>query len=67
MKRFTPVYAIAYGIMNGMENLRFEFPRFSLDFYSGYFIKEIENILFHGVSNGVSKCWVMNWNFVKLR
>ena len=46
MERFTPLYAIAYGIMNSMENLRFDKEGYFhiLVFYTGYFIKEIENI-----------------------
>ena len=46
MERFTTLYAIAYAIMNGMENLRFDKEDYFhvLVFYTGYFIKEIENI-----------------------
>ena len=46
MERFTPLYAIAYAIMNSMENLRFDKEDYFhvLVFYTGYFIKEIENI-----------------------
>ena len=46
MERFAPVYAIAYAIMNSMENLRFDKESYFhvLFFYTGYFIKEIENI-----------------------
>ena len=42
MERFTPLYAI----MNSMENLRFDKEGYFhvLVFYTGYFIKEIENI-----------------------
>ena len=41
MERFTPLYAI----MNGTENLHFDKDYFHvLVFYTGYFIKEIENI-----------------------
>ena len=42
MERFTPLYAI----MNGTENLRFDKEDYFhvLVFYTGYFIKEIENI-----------------------
>ena len=42
MERFTPLYAI----LNGMENLRFDKEGYFhvLVFYTGYFIKEIENI-----------------------
>ena len=38
--------AIAYAIMNSMENLRFDKEDYFhvLVFYTGYFIKEIENI-----------------------
>ena len=44
MERFTTLYAIAYAIMNGMENLRFDKEDYFhvLVFYTGYFIKEIE-------------------------
>ena len=46
MERFTPLYAIAYVILNSMENLRFDKEGYFhvLVFYTGYFIKEIENI-----------------------
>ena len=47
MKRFTPLYAIAYAaILNSMENLRFDKEGYFhvLVFYTGYLIKEIENI-----------------------
>ena len=46
METFTPFYAIAYAIMNSMENFRFgkEDYFYVLVFYMGYFIKEIENI-----------------------
>ena len=50
MERFTPLYAITYAItyafMNGTENLRFDEEDYFhvLVFYTGYFIKEIENI-----------------------
>ena len=46
MERFTPLYAIAYVITNGMENLRFDKEDYFhvLVFYTGYFIKEIENM-----------------------
>ena len=45
-ERFTPLYAIAYAIMNSTENLRFDKEGYFLVlvFYTGYFIKEIENI-----------------------
>ena len=45
MQRFTPLYAIAYAITNSMENLRFDKEGYFhvLVFYTGYFIKEIEN------------------------
>ena len=40
------LYAIAYAVMNGMENLRFDKEGYFhvLVFYTSYFIKEIENI-----------------------
>ena len=46
MERFTLLYAIAYAITNSMENLRFDKEGYFhvLVFYTGYFIKEIENI-----------------------
>ena len=46
MEMFTPLYAIAYAIMNGPENLRFDKEGYFhvLVLYTGYFIKEIENI-----------------------
>ena len=46
MERFTPLYAIAYAITNSMENLRFDKEGYFhvLVFYTGCFIKEIENI-----------------------
>ena len=47
MERFTPLYAcIAFAVLNGTENLRFDKEGYFnvLVFYSGYFIKEIENI-----------------------
>ena len=46
MERFTPLYVIAYVITNSMENLRFDKEDYFhvLVFYTGYFIKEIENI-----------------------
>ena len=47
MERFTPAYAIAYSIMNSIENLRFDKESYFMHvlfFYTGYFIKEIENI-----------------------
>ena len=41
-----PLYAIAYAIMNSMENLLFGKEDYFhvLVFYTSYFIKEIENI-----------------------
>ena len=61
MKRFTPLYAIAYAIMNGTENLRFDKEDYFhvLVFYTGYFIKEIENIFSRG-----KKCfpWSIQWS-----
>ena len=47
MERFTPLYTIAYKIMNSMENLRFGKEDYFhvLVFYTGYFIKEIEKLL----------------------
>ena len=44
MERFTPLYAIAYAIMNSMENSRFGKGEYFhvLVFYMGYFLKEIE-------------------------
>ena len=49
MERFTPLYVIAYAIMNSMDNLRFGKEDYFhvLVFYTGYFIKEIENIFSH--------------------
>ena len=49
MENITPLYAIAYAIMNSMENLRFDKEGYFhvLVFYTGYFIKEIENISSH--------------------
>ena len=46
MERFTPLYVIAYVITNTMENLHFDKEGYFhvLVFYTGYFIKEIENI-----------------------
>ena len=46
IERFTPLYAIAYAIINSMENLHFgkEDDFHVLVFYTGSFIKEIENI-----------------------
>ena len=46
MERFTSLYAITYAILNGIENLRFDKEGYFhvLVFYTGYFIKEIENI-----------------------
>ena len=43
---FTPLYAIAYAIMNGTENLRFDKEDYFhvLVFYTSYFVKEIENV-----------------------
>ena len=43
MERFTPLYVIAYALVNGMENLRFDKEDYFhvLVFYTGYFIKEI--------------------------
>ena len=48
MERFTTLYAIAYAILNGTDNLRFEKEGYFhvLVFYTGYFIKEIESIFF---------------------
>ena len=45
MERFT----LSYAIMNSMENLRFGKDDYFhvLVFYTGYFIKEIENISSH--------------------
>ena len=49
MESFTPLYAIAYAITNSMENSRFDKEDYFnvLVFYTGYIIKEIENIFFH--------------------
>ena len=49
METFTSLYAIAYAIMNSMENLRFGKEGYFhvLVFYTGYFIKEIENPCSH--------------------
>ena len=44
--RIARLYGIAYAILNGMDNLRFDKEGYFhvLVFYTGYFIKEIENI-----------------------
>ena len=46
MERFTPLYVIAYAILNGMENLHLDKEDYFhvLVFYTGYFIRRIENI-----------------------
>ena len=46
MKRFTPLYGIAYAIMKSMENLRFGKEDYFhvLVFYTGYFIKDIQYV-----------------------
>ena len=46
MESFTPLYTIVYAIMNSMEKLRFGKEGYFhvLVFYTGYFIKEVENI-----------------------
>ena len=46
IERFAPLYAIADAIMNSTENLLFDKEDYFhvLVFYTGYFIKEIENI-----------------------
>ena len=46
MAKFTPLYDNAYAITNSMENLRFDKEGYFyvFVFYTGYFIKEIENI-----------------------
>ena len=46
MERFTLLYAIADATMNSMENIRFDKEDYFhvLVFYTGYLIKEIENI-----------------------
>ena len=46
MEKCTPVYTIAYAIMNSMESLRFgkEDYFYLLISYTGYFVKEIEDI-----------------------
>ena len=43
---FTPLYAIAYAILNGTENLRFDKEGYFhvLVFYGLYFIKEIVKV-----------------------
>ena len=45
MERFTPLYAVAYAIMNSIEKLRFgKLGYFHvLVFYTSYFINKIEN------------------------
>ena len=45
IEMFTPLYVIAYAITNSMENLRFDKEVYFrvLDFYTEYFIKEIQN------------------------
>ena len=55
MERFTPLYVIAYAIMNSMENVHFDKEGFS----TGYFIKEIENIfsVFPYVKETLVKVW----------
>ena len=46
MEMFTPLYAIAYAILNGTENLRFDKEGYFhvLVFYGLYFIKEIVKV-----------------------
>ena len=44
-ERFTPLYAIAYVILNSVENLCFDKEGyFHVSVFYGLFIKEIENI-----------------------
>ena len=61
MERFTPLYAIAYAILCSTENLRFGKEDYFhvLVFYTGYFIKEIENIfcVFHTVIETLVEVW----------
>ena len=47
MERFAPLYAIAYAIMNSMENLRFDKEDYFhvLVQYTGYFTKVISPCL----------------------
>ena len=63
MERFTPLYAI----MNSMENLRFDKEDYFhvLVFYTGYFIKEIENIF--PVFTYIIETLVEVWENSKLR
>ena len=59
--KITPLYAIVYAIMYSTENFRFdkEDNFYVLVFYTGYFIKEIENIspLFPYVVETLVKVW----------
>ena len=66
---FTPLCTIAYIITNSMENLRFDKEVYShvLDFYTGYFIKEIKNILSRVVILYVIEILVEVWENSKLR
>ena len=67
MERFKPLYAIAYALMNSMENLCFVKKNFRvLVFYTGYFIKEIEKFspAFHA---NVIETLVEVWENSKLR
>ena len=61
MERFTSLYAIAYAILKSMENVRFDKEGYFqvLVFYTGYFIKEIENIspCLHTVIETLVKVW----------
>ena len=45
IERFTPLYAIAYAIVNSMEKTRFDKEGYFhvLVFCTGYFINEMEN------------------------
>ena len=64
MERFTPLYVTTYVICNGTENLRFDKEDYLhvLVFYTGYFIKEIENI-FSGVP---IRCRNTRWSLREL-
>ena len=44
MERFVPLYAIAYAILNGMENLRFDKEVLRFSFLWVKSIKEMENV-----------------------
>ena len=55
MEVFTPLYAIAYAIMNSMQNLCFDKEDYFhvLVFYTDYFIKEIHRKHFSPCSHTI--------------